>query len=130
MKRILFIISLISIGLFNAQSQNNLTKNNIDVAQKLLDLNFNESKRDSMLGNLEEFLRVYKLMHEKILENSESPMLGFDHMDAFQSFKAKTIVKKNEFNIEPKICELPKNKEALAYYSVQELSYLIKNKKS
>ncbi len=129
MKKTLFLISLISIGLFNAKSQNNLTKNNIDAAQKLLDLNFNEPKRDSMLGNLEEFLRVYKLMHGNNLQNSEVPMLGFDPTDAFQNFKAKNIVKKNDFSIEPKVCELPKNKEALAFYSVQELSYLIKNKK-
>ncbi len=115
--------------ILNVSAQKIVTVARISEAEKLVDINFIPAKRDSMLGNLEEFLRVYKLMHGATLENSDVNMLGFDPTDAFKSFKAKTSIDKNFLGIQPKICELPKNKEALAFYSVQELSYLIKNQK-
>jgi len=125
-KQLSFLISIFLLSL-SISAQKTVTAPRIAEAEKLIDLTYTDAERDSLLGNVEEYLRTIKLMHGLNIENSDVPMLVFQPTDAFSNFVAKNA-EPNALDIAPKKCEVPKNKEALAYYSIAELSYLLKNK--
>ena len=125
-KQLSFLISIFLLSL-SISAQKTVTAPRIAEAEKLIDLTYTDAERDSLLGNVEEYLRTIKLMHGLNIENSDAPMLVFQPTDAFSNFVAKNA-ESNALDLAPKKCEVPKNKEALSYYSIAELSYLLKNK--
>ena len=126
-KQLSLLIYILQLSFF-AEAQKVVTAPRIAEAEKLIDLTYTDAERDSLLGNVEEYLRTIKLMHAQNIENSDAPMLVFQPTDAFSNFKAKNA-EPNALDIAPKKCDVPKNKEDLAYYSIAELSYLLKNKR-
>ncbi|HNL27969.1 MAG TPA: amidase family protein, partial [bacterium] len=103
-----------------------LTKDMIAQTEKLLGLQFSDAKRDSMLESLQEQLGNYEAMRKVKIDNSVPPALqfnpipvGFKIDQEKKSFKAARVD-----NVIP-----PPALEDLAYYSVSELAWLIKNKK-
>lgn len=124
MKRLLFtLVIFISIKAF---SQDTITKADIPVAAKFLDLQFTQQEIDSMYSDVKDNVANIKKMHSLSLNNSvpmslwQSPVLP--------GMKFETRQQPINWNI-PSNVQLPKNKNDLAFYSILQLASLIKNKK-
>lgn len=95
-------------------------------AAKLFDLNFTQQELDTMYDGIQENLLNYRLMHKQTLANSvpmslwQSPLLPGMVIDT----------RKDNIRWKFSTTEMPANKNDLAFYSVAQLSYLLKNKKN
>ncbi|MEO6611766.1 MAG: amidase [Chitinophagaceae bacterium] len=112
---------------FAAQAQNRadtvqLIRNNV----KWYDLDFTESEADSMLGNLNNYLLLYKGMHKTLPANDIPYPFAFHPAPA--GMKISTKKEKISWDI-PLRTELPLNKNELAFYSIPQLASLLLNKK-
>ncbi|MCK6541558.1 amidase [bacterium] len=127
---VLFISAITAVLLLGMVLQEKgkitLTKDMIAHAEKLFGLQFNEAKRDSMLESLQEQLGNYEAMRKIKLDNSVAPALQFNPIPVgFKIDQDKKSFKPARLdNVIP-----PPALEDLAYYSVSELAWLIKNKK-
>ncbi|MBA4258656.1 MAG: amidase [Chitinophaga sp.] len=124
MKRISFFVALL-LGL-QSVAQDTIQKQDIVSAAKLFDLQFTKKEVDTMYAGIKDNLSVYKDMH-KIKVNNAIPMSLWQNpmVPGLQiNIKQKQI--KWKFN---KKVQLPDNKAELAFYSIADLSMLIKNKK-
>ncbi|MFY8025860.1 MAG: amidase [Sediminibacterium sp.] len=124
MKKISFFIAL----LFGLQSnaQDTIAKQDIVSASKLFDLQFTNKEVDTMYAGIKDNIGVYKDMH-KIKVNNAVPMsLWQNPMVPGLQISTKQQNIKWKFN---KKVQLPENKAELAFYSIADLSVLIKNKK-
>ncbi|MEZ4773944.1 MAG: amidase [Bacteroidia bacterium] len=95
-------------------------------AQALMGLHFEPAEIDSMLSGLEDQRKDYEAIRSVALPNAIIPSVGF------QPLPPGFIVPDKQIKIRwdlPKQVIVPENREALAFYSVSELSVLIKNKK-
>ena len=110
----------------NISEDKPVTKEMIAYAEKLIGLNFTDAKRDSMVDGLNDQLRNLNNIRKYELSNDVTPALLFNPIPAGFSFdaKQKSLVFSDYSKTMP-----PKNREDLAYYSVGELAYLIKNRK-
>jgi Asp-tRNA(Asn)/Glu-tRNA(Gln) amidotransferase A subunit family amidase len=105
----------------SAQSQDT-----ISIASSLFGLTFTQTERDSMKEDLEGYKETYRVLRNKRLGNDVPMALYFNPIP--QSFE----VQKNNLIWEAEIpadIELPGNIDNLAYYSVLELSSLIRSGK-
>jgi hypothetical protein len=93
---------------------------------KMYDLDFTEAEADSMLGNLNNYLLLYKGMH-KTLPSNDIPY-PFAFHPAPPGMKVPSKKEKIAWDI-PLRMELPANKNDLAFYSIPQLASLILNKK-
>ena len=93
---------------------------------KLYDLDFTDAEADSMMGNLNNYLLLYKGMH-KILPANDIPF-PFTFNPAPLGMKVSTRREKIYWDI-PLRVELPANRNELAFYSIPQLASLILNKK-
>ncbi len=109
------------------QTQNNpITREMVASAEKIIGLNFNEAKRDSMLDGLKDQLGNYENIRKVTLPNSIPPAVLFNPIPAGMKFPTE----KKPFKTS-KIDQIvvPANLEDLAFSSIGQLSYLIKNRK-
>ncbi len=120
-KNILALFLLLQ-GLDFAQS---ITKENIESAEKIIGLEFNDAERDSMLNNLEEQLSNYKNIRKTELTNSIPPAIIFNPIPV--GFKFPENQKEIVFS-DYSYAKLPANINDLAYYSIGELAELIRTK--
>lgn len=119
--------AFLCITLFAAQSQVKTdTIQLIRNSAKLYDLEFTDSEADSMIGNLNNYLFLYKGMH-KTLPSNDIPY-PFAFHPAPMDMKVSTKKEKISWDI-PLRTELPANKNDLAFYSIPQLASLIINKK-
>ncbi len=124
MKRISFFVALL-LGL-QSVAQDTIQKQDIVSAAKLFDLQFTKKEVDTMYAGIKDNLSVYKDMH-KIKVNNAIPMsLWQNPMVPGLQINIKQQQIKWKFN---KKVQLPDNKAELAFYSIADLSMLIKNKK-
>ena len=94
-------------------------------ASRIFDLQFTQQELDSMYDGVQENLANYRLMHKQKLANSvpmsmwQSPLLP------------GMTVNQGKDNIRWKLPKttLPENRNELAFMSIAELAYLVKNKK-
>lgn len=94
-------------------------------AARLFDLQFTQQELDTMYDGIQENLANYRLMHRQKLANSvpmslwQSPLLP------------GMTVNQGKDNIRWKLPKttLPENRNELAFMSIAELAYLVKNKK-
>lgn len=93
---------------------------------KWYDLDFTESEADSMIGNLGNYLFLYKSMHRTLPTNDITYPFAFQ--PAPPGMKISTKKEKIYWDI-PLRVELPANKNELAFYSIPQLASLIVNKK-
>ena len=94
--------------------------------EDLIDMSFSAAERESMQDGLMDYYNSFKALHDFNLPNSIPPALVFDPLPV--GFLPGTMQKPREFEL-PQSVELPSNPNALAFYSVAELSVLIKNQK-
>ena len=124
MKKYSILIALL-MGL-QSYAQDTIAKNDIVSAAKLFDLKFTNKEVDTMYAGIKENITVYKNMHQTNLSNSipmsnwQSPIVPGLQINTKQN-KIKWSFNKN--------ITLPTNRADLAFYSVADLSVLIKSKK-
>lgn len=102
-----------------------ITSDMVEVASRIFDLEFTPAERDSMLDNLNNARQNYEALRKIDLPNDIAPALYFNPLPAGftmpagpSSFKASaqnTVI-------------LPKNRDELAFYTVGQLSQLIRTK--
>ena len=93
---------------------------------KLMDLQFTDPEIDSLFNDVVDNLVNYKAMHSLSLNNSTPLSLWHSAILPGMQFNK---VQKPIFWEHVKAVGLPSNKNDLAFYSVEQLAYLIKNKK-
>ncbi|MBK7632007.1 MAG: amidase [Ignavibacteriales bacterium] len=115
----IFFITQLSL---NAQG---VSKENIENAEKIIDLHFTDAERDSMLSSLEEQKGNYKRIRDVELDNSVMPSLLFNPIPVGFIFpQEQNPIKFSDYsNI-----KMPFNKDELAFYTIGQLAELIKTK--
>jgi len=103
-----------------------LTVADVKAAQKIMGLEFTEIEIDSMLESLNENLLDYKNLRANSLVNSISPAIDFNPIPI--GFNSEIIESKLELSNYSQI-KLPPNKDDLAFYSIGEISELIRTQK-
>ncbi|MEW5798918.1 MAG: amidase [Bacteroidota bacterium] len=120
------ILGLILLVVLPCVAQDTITKSDIQSAEKMFGLQFNDAKRDSMLGDLQGQKQSYENLRKVDLPNSVVPSILFNPIPVGMHLPKG----KNIFAFEPpKRVPLPKNLDDLAFYSVAQLGSLIKSKK-
>lgn len=100
-----------------------LETRHVEHAEKLIGLQFTPEQRDSMLDGLESNRQSYRNMRELSLDNNLPPSLLFDPVPHGKTFDRE----QQPINWDlPSQVSLPENREELAFYSVAELSVLIR----
>lgn len=102
-----------------------LQKADLLSAAKAFDLQFSPREVDTLFSDVKDNLKNYKAMHQLSLLNSVPLSLWQTAILPNMTF-AKT---QNTIPWKTKITELPKNINDLAYYNIDQLAYLIRNKK-
>lgn len=119
-----FLVLLFSsfIAFANAQDTT-ITKSDLKTAAKLFDIQFTQKEIDTLYSDVLDNIANYKAMHKLSLPNSV----------ALSTWQLTVPVNTKKANkgvwLELTKAELPANKNELAFYSISELAYLIKNKK-
>ena len=97
----------------------------VDRAQRLLGLQFDEAERDSMMDGLRTNLDLYNIMREIDLPNNVAPAMQFNVL------AAGTLPDREQRPVDWKLPEsaaLPDNREELAFYPVEKLAVLIRER--
>ncbi len=124
--RILFTCFLLSLGLFASAQDTSIQKKDLISSVKLFDLSFTTKEIDTLYSDVIDNIANFKAMHNLPLANSvplsmwQTPVLPGMHFNEVQ----KTILWKLDNTV-----QLPANKNELAFYSIEQLASLIKNKK-
>lgn len=123
----LITVLLLSAFIFSTlvAQEKKITKENIQHAEKIIGIDFNDAERDSMLDNLNEQLDNYQNIWKLNLANSIPPAISFNPIPAGFKFNKKQLpLKFSNYSY----AKLPAQEDDLAYYSIGELSHLIKTK--
>ena len=104
---------------------NTITRETVAEAQKLIGLDFSESKLDTLVGGLKNQLNDFGAMRKFPLSNSVPPAMQFNPIP----LGMKIDTKQKKFKLSPvgKV-RLPENLDDLAFYSVRELGELLKSR--
>ncbi len=124
------IFSLFSLILFNLLSCQQADKKEIQISQthvenaeKIIGITFTESERDSMLENLDEDLQNYEKIRKIPIPNDLPPALVFDPRPTGFKLKQGESLFKPGYRSKAR---LPGNRDELAFYSIQDLAFLIR----
>lgn len=118
--------SFIFFGCIHSDDSEEIQKNEIASAEKLIGLQFNETERDSMMDNLNDQKSSYGKIREVEIDNSTSPAFLFDPVPGWMDIRK--VQKDINWDL-PGNVQLPKDMKQLAFYSVPELATLIKQQK-
>ena len=102
-------------------NKNKLTIDDIRGGLKISNVVFSEEQVNTMLSYVERNRRGYEEMREIKLEQNTMPALTY----SLPPKKKRNLV----FNLQPDPIELPQNNDDIAFLSISQLAYLIKNKK-
>lgn len=117
-----FILAFTSVHFLN----DDITPQVISEASKIIGIDFTQTERDSMITELENNRESYQSIRDLELENSIPPALNFNPIPP-----GKTISKKeqpDDWNLAEDV-SLPEQRSDLAFYTVEKLAALIKQKK-
>lgn len=131
MKRYFSIFLLLSLVVsFSKGQQNQEQEEDIYVdtrqAEALFDLNFTKTERDSIQEGLKLNLNRIKALHAFSLKNETPPAFIFNPLPA--GFIIEDVQKALNFGL-PVEMQLPENDTELAFYTVAQLSVLVRDKK-
>lgn len=96
----------------------------ISSAENPMGLFFDEKEKELLADGLGSQLKMYEQMRTYSLNNSVPPAIQFNPIPA--GFQFEQVQKEIEWDLAKEI-SMPENKEGLAFYSVAELSCLIKS---
>ncbi|MDP5172701.1 MAG: amidase [Bacteroidia bacterium] len=119
----LLLVFLMAFSAVPAFAQ--LTDRDIQSAQKVMGLSFDRAERDSLAPTLEERKVAYEELREFPLPNSVSPAMQFQVLPV--GFRPNTHQLSIDWGLDQEV-KMPANPEALAFYSVADLSVLIKTR--
>lgn len=116
---------LLSVASCKSDNDESILMSDIVHAEKLAGLNFSPDQRELMLQSLENNLRMYRSMREHTLDNSIPPALIYNPLPPgfappFRQWERDPGL--------PERVVMPETLEELAFYSVSELSVLIRNR--
>lgn len=121
---IVLLFAFSSVSLFGQDSS--IQKTDLISTSKVFDLSFSQKEIDTLFSDVQDNLNNYKAMHRIPLNNNiplslwQSPVLP--------GMKFNRVQRLVQWNLNQKV-SLPANKNELAFYSIEQLAYLIKNKK-
>ncbi len=108
-----------------AEGELPFTKSDIASGEKLIGLEFTDAERDSMQGDLADYLKGYEAMRQVTIDNSVQPALVFHPI----ATRAHAGGKETHATwSKPAHVKRPKNLEDVAYWSVGDLGELIRTK--
>jgi Asp-tRNA(Asn)/Glu-tRNA(Gln) amidotransferase A subunit family amidase len=108
------------------QNPATITRDMIASVEKIIGLDFSDAKRDSMIDGLQEQLGNYNNLRTVPLSNSVMPSTLFNPIPTGFKFESE----KRFFKLSKSSgVNMPANIDDLAFYSVSDLAYLIKNQK-
>lgn len=114
------------LGFLVAQPGDTFKRADVRAALRLIQVEFNREEIDTMMDYLRGNLKGYEKMRELPLENHIDPAMAFDPFPEDFNFPKQTPPMDWELPVQ---VDLPENQEDIAYLSIPELAYLIKNKK-
>jgi Asp-tRNA(Asn)/Glu-tRNA(Gln) amidotransferase A subunit family amidase len=123
------ILLLVVIFIFSCNKPvktGEISTEDIESAEQITGLSFTPAEQDSMIGGLQEVLKDYEKIRSWPLSNDIPPALLFNPLPP--GFKPDIVQKPVIWDLPEKV-ELPENLNDLAFYSVAELSVLIKQRK-
>ena len=120
----ILIILSVALNLYQYLNSKSVTTN-LKGAEKLFALNFTNSERDLLKDDVTEAIEKYTLIHEFDIQNDLDLTLVFAPVPT--SYSPKFESNTSNFDL-PISVNLPENKEDLCFYTIAELSYLIKNR--
>lgn len=124
MKYLLLIITLAFSICASAQPKTD-SINLVRQTAAMYDLDYTVSEADSMLENLQEFASYYKILHKTPAVNNIPFPFAFN-----PALMQHVLPSKNQvINWQYTKVQLPANREALAFYSIADLGYLLRSKK-
>ncbi len=118
-KAILFLLFLVT----GCGAPNQVSRRDIQGAQKLIGVEFTTKEQETMLGYLRDNRRGYDSMRAEPLPNDVAPALIFDPRP--DHFKPKVRDESSAWNL-PDGVELPQKDEDIAFLSVSKLGTLLK----
>jgi Asp-tRNA(Asn)/Glu-tRNA(Gln) amidotransferase A subunit family amidase len=125
MKRIIFLLPVLLFLSASGQRKEDTIQTLLRGAS-LYDLNFSAAEADSMISGIRDLRNDIGNMHQKLPHNSLPYPFAFDPKPA--GFKMPSGQKAINWMI-PSNVTLPADRNELAFYSVAQLSSLLKNKK-
>lgn len=123
LKNLFLVIPLLVLFSACKSSEHPFTKKDIRHAQKLYGLSFEKEGIDTMYNYLGRNLNAYDSIREHPIENNVFPALLFNPLPNNFQFPES----EENPSWEPKETKLPENIEELAFYSIRELAFLLKN---
>jgi len=123
---VLITLALSWAVLFASCEESPISRGDIDNAEKIVGIQFTDAEKDSMLSDLVENLGSYAALREVDLPNSIPPALRFDPMP---------VGKEIDRTVKPPVyspvssVSLPENREEISFYTVRELSELIRTRR-
>ena len=124
--RLLLLQLFFLIGLVVSAQDSSISKTDIRSTAKLFDINFTTKEIDTLYSDVIDNLANYKAMHKLSLPNSTP--LSMWQTPLLPGMKLNTHQEKINWELDNTI-SLPKNKNDLAFYTIEQLASLIKNKK-
>jgi Asp-tRNA(Asn)/Glu-tRNA(Gln) amidotransferase A subunit family amidase len=123
---VLFIIIIYGFISATIILDKTINKESVVQAENIIGLNFNDTKRDSLLESMNSHLKNYNNIRESFLSNDIGPSLLFNPIPpGFQINSKQNPIDFGRYDN----LNLPLNKEGLAWYSIGELAELIRTKK-
>ncbi len=119
----IFFLLFLFLGIRITAQQ--ITKEAIEHAEKIIGLEFNETKRDSVQSSLESNLKRYEKIRNTELPNSIMPALLFNPVPFGFQFPAE---QKPLLFSDYSYVQLPADRNDLAFYTIGELAELIHTK--
>jgi Asp-tRNA(Asn)/Glu-tRNA(Gln) amidotransferase A subunit family amidase len=121
------ISAIVLLSACNKQfREKDINPGKVSATEKLFDLTMTATERDSMITSLESQLSDYKIIHSQAIDNSVPPAVWFNPVPAGVVYNE--IQKPIDWNLQSNI-NLPDDLNELAWYSVADLSVLVKNRK-
>ena len=119
-------LTLFFLGAFVNEKINNISISDIQIAEKIIGIDFTEAEADSMLYLLSEHRLNFENMRKVEIPNSVPPAYVFNPIPV-----GKKINQSKELFVisNYKNTLVPENMNELAYYSIGQLDYLIQTKK-
>jgi len=121
MKRLTTLLLLLPVYLLG--QSDTITIENIKAAERLLEISFTDEERELMRPDLEDAREDYRAMRTATIDNAVPMALDFNPVPAGVTFDTT----QERIMIQLQKADLPENLEDLAFYSISELAYLIKN---
>ena len=124
--RIVFTSLLLSFGIFVSAQDTSIQKKDLISASKLFDLSFTTKEIDTLYSDVIDNLTNYKAMHNLSLPNSVP--LSMWQTPVVPGMRFNKVQNPIAWKLDNTV-QLPANKNDLAFYTIEQLASLIKNKK-